>query len=434
MKEYPTYPSFTNADAFWMGPIPQHWEVQRIGAVFSERREKVSDKDFKPLSVTKNGVVPQLETAAKTNDGDNRKGVRKGDFVINSRSDRKGSSGIAKEDGSVSLINIVLQPFSINPAYSEYLFKSSQFIDEFYRNGHGIVDDLWTTRFVDMKGIQIPIPPEPEQTAIARFLDKKTGDIQRFIALKEHTISLLKERKKGIINQAITKGLNPNANTTDSGIDWLGKIPAHWEIKKFSREVYYQEGPGIMAVDFKERGVPLIRIAGVQDDFVTLKGCNYLDPIKVKRKWNHFKLNINDLLISCSASTDLISEVDENAEGCIPYTGLIRLQPRRNTLIKEYLKYFIKSAVYTEQVELLKAGSAMQHYGPSHIRRFFIVLPSRDEQEAIVAFLNGECSVLEASIAFEEEKIAVMKEYRESLISEAVTGKIDVRKYPQTIR
>ena len=143
MKRYEAY---KDSGVDWIGDIPEHWECKRLGSWFTERREKVSDKDFEPLSVTKNGIVPQLETAAKSNDGDNRKGVRSGDFVINSRSDRKGSSGLAKMDGSVSLINIIMKPRNINGYFSEFLLKSSSFIEEFYRNGHGIVADLWTTR------------------------------------------------------------------------------------------------------------------------------------------------------------------------------------------------------------------------------------------------------------------------------------------------
>lgn len=112
---YSKYESYKDSGVGWLGEIPSDWKLGRISAFFSERRQKVSDKDYPPLSVTKLGVFPQWENVAKSNDGDNRKLVKKGDFVINSRSDRKGSSGIAKQDGSVSLINIVLKPVDIEP-------------------------------------------------------------------------------------------------------------------------------------------------------------------------------------------------------------------------------------------------------------------------------------------------------------------------------
>lgn len=156
------YSSYKDSGVQWLGEIPSHWEVLRLGSYFSERKEKVSDKDYEPLSVTKNGIFPQLDNVAKTKDGDNRKLVRKNDFVINSRSDRKGSSGVSKYDGSVSLINIVLEPRkALEPSFCNYLLKSTEFIEEFYRNGHGIVADLWTTRYDEMKQIKVAFPPIP---------------------------------------------------------------------------------------------------------------------------------------------------------------------------------------------------------------------------------------------------------------------------------
>lgn len=195
---------FVDSGVEWIGKIPKHWKLERLGSNFIERREKVSDKDFEPLSVTKNGVVPQLDSAAKSNDGDNRKLVRKGDFVINSRSDRKGSSGLSKLDGSVSLINIVLQPININSDFSHILLKSNGFIEEFYRNGHGIVADLWTTRFWDMKSIMLAIPPKNEQLQIVEYIENQTTKIDKAIELQQNYISKLKEYKASLIDSVVT--------------------------------------------------------------------------------------------------------------------------------------------------------------------------------------------------------------------------------------
>ena len=133
----------------WIGEIPKEWKVNKIGNLYHVRNEKVSDKDFPPLSVTMNGIVPQLETAAKTNNGDDRKLVRKGDFAINSRSDRRGSCGVSQYDGSVSLINTILMPrTSMNSQYYNWLFHTELFADEFYKWGRGI-----DNREIFMKGI-----------------------------------------------------------------------------------------------------------------------------------------------------------------------------------------------------------------------------------------------------------------------------------------
>lgn len=189
----------------WVGKIPEHWTLTKIGSVYSLRSEKVSDKVFAPLSVTKNGILPQLESVAKTDDGDNRKLVRKGDFVINSRSDRRGSCGISYLDGSVSLINTVLKPRNeMNPKYYNWLFHTDLFADEFYSWGHGIVDDLWTTRWQEMKNILIPVPPSTEQKNIAAYLDEKCSEIDATIADKQRQLETLEEYKKSLIFEYVT--------------------------------------------------------------------------------------------------------------------------------------------------------------------------------------------------------------------------------------
>ena len=169
------YPKYKDSGVEWLGEVPEHWLVKRLGFYFTERREKVSDKLFSPLSVTKAGIVPQLDTAAKTDDGDNRKRVCTGDFVINSRSDRKGSSGLSSLDGSVSLINTVLRPGStVAGRFVHHLLRSYDFQEEYYRYGKGIVADLWSTNYLEMRNIGTAMPPISEQEAIASFLEAET--------------------------------------------------------------------------------------------------------------------------------------------------------------------------------------------------------------------------------------------------------------------
>lgn len=189
----------------WIGNVPAEWTINKIDSVYSLRNEKVSDKDYMPLSVTKKGIVPQLESAAKTNDGDNRKLVRKGDFAINSRSDRRGSCGISELDGSVSLINLVLKPRGeMNNRYYNWLFHTEKFADEFYKWGHGIVDDLWTTRWIDMRKISVPMPPLSEQKEIADYLDNKCAQIEELISAKQSQIETLESYKKSLIYEYVT--------------------------------------------------------------------------------------------------------------------------------------------------------------------------------------------------------------------------------------
>lgn len=189
----------------WNAEIPEHWEVGRIRNYFDFRNEKVSEIDFAPLSVTKNGVVPQMENVAKSMaEGDTRKKVCKNDFVVNSRSDRKGSCGTSPMDGSVSLIYIVLEPTNIDPKFVDYYFRCNDWVEEFYRNGKGIVADLWTTNYSVMRNIEIALPPYIEQQQIAAYLDEKCAKIDAIIEKIGIKIERLKELKRSLINETVT--------------------------------------------------------------------------------------------------------------------------------------------------------------------------------------------------------------------------------------
>lgn len=188
----------------WIGEIPKDWEIGKIGNFYKERKTIVTSVDYKPLSVTKNGILPQIEGVAKSSKIGDRKKVLKDDFVINSRSDRKESSGVSPLSGSVSLINIVLEPTGISSSYTKYLLKNSMFAEEFYRWGNGIVDDLWSTRYGKMKKISIPLPSKETQESIATFLDKKTSEIDTLISDKKEQLQVLDEYKKSMIYEYVT--------------------------------------------------------------------------------------------------------------------------------------------------------------------------------------------------------------------------------------
>ena len=189
----------------WLKEIPEHWEMSKISSHFRQRNEKVSDKDYPALSVSKQGVTPQLDNVALSNaEGTSRKLVKVGDYAVNSRSDRKGSCGVSKYEGSVSLITIVLEPFNINGEYIHYLFRSNLWVEEFYRNGRGIVADLWTTNYQMMKSMYMPVPPLSEQKQIVSYLDAKTSQIDKLIAHITKEIECIKEYKQRRISEVVT--------------------------------------------------------------------------------------------------------------------------------------------------------------------------------------------------------------------------------------
>ncbi|MFK3677080.1 restriction endonuclease subunit S [Microbacterium sp. NPDC090218] len=273
---------------------------------------------------------------------------------------------------------------------------------------------------------EIPVPALASQQAVVDFLDRETTEIDAFIADQEELIALLTERRAAAITHAVTKGLDPSAPMNESGLAWLGDLPAQWRLMPFGFAVLYREGPGIGAVDFRDEGVPLIRIAGVRGRFATLAGCNFLDPVAVASRWQRFQIERGDLLVSASASMGTVSEAGSDVVGAIPYTGIIRMKPRGG-INRDYLRLFLESSAFMTQIDLLKTGSTIQHYGPEHLRQMYIPVPRERDQKIIAEHLTHQIAELDATIADAREAIALSKERRAALISAAVTGKIDVR-------
>ncbi|HHU1701137.1 restriction endonuclease subunit S [Escherichia coli] len=399
ISEMPKYDDYVDSGVEWLGRVPASWELTRLGTRFNERRSKVSDIDYPALSVTKKGVLPQLDNAAKTKDGDNRKLVKEGDFVINSRSDRKGSSGVSDRDGSVSLINIVLKPKGIHPKFSEHLLKSHAFIEEYYRVGRGIVADLWTTRYDEMRTITISVPSLEEQTRIANFLDKKTAQIDDAIAIKEQQISLLKERKQIIIQQAVTQGLDPNVPMKDSGVDWIGKVPAHWEVKKMKTFARIKNG-----IDYKH----------VESD----SGYSVYGSGGQFTFANRFLYKGEAVLLGRKGTIDKPLYVNEAF-----WTVDTMFYAVCNTRVVTKYLYFCATTI---PFGFYSTATALPSMTQTDLLNHKFAVPSFSEQLDIIAFIEDKEFEIEECINLQRQQISKLKEYKTTLINSAVTGKIKI--------
>ncbi|MEQ2577522.1 restriction endonuclease subunit S [Hominiventricola aquisgranensis] len=408
----------------WIGEIPVDWKLSKIGSVYDERNEKVSDKDFAPLSVTKQGIVPQLETAAKTENGDNRKLIRKDDFVINSRSDRRGSCGISEYEGSCSLINTVLKPqTNMCNRYYGFVFKSDGFADEYYRWGHGIVDDLWSTKWIDMKSIYIPAPDITEQERIADYLNAKCSKIDEIIEKQQSIIEKLKEYKLSIIIETVTKGLNPNVEMKDSGVEWIGQMPTSWDCTTVGMIATVVRGasprPAGDPLYFNGNDVPWITVAEV-----TKGDGKYIDETETFLTFEGAKqsriVEEGTLLLSNSGATLGVPKITR-IRGCINDGSVAFYNLSIN---QEFLLYLFKGRTF----ELRKQ---MQGYGQPNlnttiVKGIEVPLPTELEQKAIVDFLDQKCTAIEKTIEDREKAIEKLQKYKKSLIYEVVTGKKEV--------
>lgn len=403
-----------NSGIEWVGDIPADWNIKRIAAFYCLRNEKVSDRDYPPLSVTKKGIVPQLDTAAKSDDGDNRKLVRKGDFAINSRSDRRGSCGISDYDGSVSLINIVLKPRGeASNKYYNWLFHTEQFADEFYKWGNGIVDDLWTTKWQNMKKIIIPVPPLSEQKAIAGFLDKKCGEVDALIADIQQEIETLEQYKRSVITEAVTKGLDPSVPMKDSGIDWLGEIPMLWKTKRIA--AFYQ----LRNEKVSDKDFPPLSVTkqGVLPQLETVAKTDDGDNRKLVRRGDFAINSRSDRRGSCG-----ISDYD----GSVSLINIV-LKPRDKANNKYYNWLF-----HTEQFadEFYKWGNGIVDdlwtTRWQNMKKIIIPVPPIENQQKIADYLDKKCKEIEEIIADKQSQIETLESYKKSLIYEYVTGKKEI--------
>lgn len=410
----------------WIKSLPNEWSITKIGNHFKCRNEKVNDTDYPPLSVAKQGVVPQIETVAKTDANDNRKLVLINDFVINSRSDRKESCGLSKLNGSVSLINHVLyqngQDYYM--PFVGILFKNYGFAEEFYRWGHGIVADLWTTRWQEMKNIEIPLPPLKEQKLIFDFLTNRTSKIEQLISNQEKQIEKLKEYRQAIITKAVTKGLDPSVQMKDSGIESIGKVPSSWSILK-SKYVFDKlvKGSGITKQDISADGdIQCVRYGEIYSKY-DISFCKSYSKTIEKKIPSKVYLNYGDIVFS--GTGELIEEIGKNivylgTEKCLAGGDIIVGKHHSNPNFLNYALYCSSSQI---QKSKGKAKLKVVHISPAEIGNVFVAIPPLEEQAKIALYLDEKLSAINKLVGMKQLKIDNLKNYKKSLIYEYVTGK-----------
>lgn len=403
MKMTP-YPAYKPTGLPWLPQIPEHWETIKIRELFAERNQKVSDKDYQPLSVSKGGVVPQIASVAKTDNGDNRKLVKIGDFVINSRSDRKGSSGISEHEGSVSLINLVLKPRTTrDERFLHYLLKSLPFVEEFYRNGRGIVADLWTTRYSEMKTISLPVPTSDEQTQIVRYLDSMTAKINKLIRAKKKFCDLIFEE---IIQRA-----NVHINDKNTARHRLKNI-----IKLVSDEIVRVDDELYTTLGVLNRGRGVFHKK-------ELLGKDLGDSI-------FYHVFPGDIIFSGQFAWEgAVAILQKSEEGCVAshrYPLARAINP--DILSLKYLWAFFQTK-YGDMLLNLHSHGAAGRNRPLNIMHLLgetIPVPSLEEQQKIEKLFLQLQEAKTLAVKYSVE----LQEYKNSLISSVVTGQVDVRNIP----
>ncbi|MEW1965833.1 restriction endonuclease subunit S [Micrococcus sp. NPDC078436] len=388
---------------------PGDWKVEPLGKFFRERREQASDSEYEPLSVSMAGVVPRMDNVAISFNGENRKLVRKDDFVINSRSDRKGSAGVADRDGSVSLISIVLEPCGIEPRFVHHLLRSTWFQEEFYRWGSGIVDDLWSTRFQAMKRIGLPIPPIEQQRRIADYLDRETATIDALIEKQRALVQGLRDRRIATVENMLAGVCSP--------------VPVKWCAELLA-------GYAFSSSDFVrvEDGRRLLRGINVKPGSIDWSEAVSLSTTAAPSS-SEYALHSGDVVLGMDrpfvGGGTRVALVDYCAEGAYLVQRVLRLRPIAGVDCR-MLAYALGGTVFRTQIETEFTGISVPHLSESQVSRVKIPMPPADEQREIADHLDHETAKIDALIAKAERFIELAQERRAALITAAVTGQIEI--------
>ncbi|MBE7441448.1 MAG: restriction endonuclease subunit S [Flavobacteriales bacterium] len=433
MNNLKPYTKYKPSGIAWLGDIPEHWEERRIKYFFREidNRSETGDEDL--LSVSHyTGVTKKRDRLAENEMISNAKTlvgykiVEKGDLVINIMLAWNGSLGISKFNGITSPAYCVYRSLIGGEKYFGYLFRTKEAQQEFKKQSTGIIDSrlrLYTDKFFNIKTV---IPTPEEQTAIARFLDYKLAKINRFIQKKKQLIKLLNEQKAAIINQAVTKGLDANVKMKPSGIEWLGDIPEHWEVKPIKYFVTCNDESLTDKTD-KDYQLRYIDIGNVDSNGNVSEIVSYKfndAPSRARRI-----VKEGDIIVSTVRTyLKAIMHINGDSENLIVSTGFAVLRPRKNVR-SEFLNYAIRANYFIGKVVSESNGVSYPAINSTELITLKIAIPIVDEQKKIVQFIDSETEIINTTISKIEKELALVEEYKTALIAEAVTGKIDVRNY-----
>lgn len=430
------YPEYKETGLAWLPKIPKHWELNRGKNLFIKANRPVSD-NADVVTCFRDGVVTLRKNRRLTGFTESIKeigyqGIRTGDLVIHVMDAFAGAIGVSDSDGKgtpVYSVCIAKKPAMTNNYYFAHLVRvmaKTGYIQSLYR---GIRERSSDFRFEVFANQILPVPPVDEQAQIVRYLDAMTATINKLIRAKKKQIALLQEQKQAIINQAVTKGLDPHAEMKDSGIDWLGKIPKHWRLKRLGHFSSFQNGISAPGKYFGH-GFPFMGYGEVYNYYELPQTLTELAQ-STSEEQRRYSILAGDVFFTRTSET--IEEIAFSSVclKTIPqatFSGfLIRVRPQPENIFPRYAKYYFRSQCvrnyFVKEMNLVTRASLSQRL----LRNLPVLLPNLSEQKEIAAYLEKKCSELAFIIAQCEKEITLATEYKNSLILSAVTGKIDLR-------
>ena len=424
------YEAYKGSGVEWLGEIPVGWEVKRFRYVFDLITDKAGDKLLKiGLENIESGSGKFIATDTEF-EGDGIDFLP-GDILFGKLRPYLAKVYLADFRGkAVGDFFVFRSKGEIKEQFGAKLISSKRFIDITNSSTYGSKMPRVSWDFISE--LLIAYPNIEEQTAIANFLDRKTAEIDALIAQKERLLELYDEEKTAIINHVVTKGLDPDAELKDSGVDWLGEIPDGWEMKKLVRivEKLTNGYVGPTREIMRDSGVPYIQGIHIKNNSIkfTPSGNYY-----VEKGWsiNHSKsiLKTDDILVVQTGSIGDVGIVEQEFDGANCHALLI-VRVIKDHILPKYLLYYLSSPIGFALLQKIKTGEILFHINGSKLKGIDITLPPLNEQAAIVRYIESETARIDAKIAKTQRIIELQKEYRTALISEVVTGKIKIPELP----
>lgn len=429
---FPRYESYQDSGFDWLGEIPANWSLETIRAVTQLKSEK-GQPDLQVLSVYREyGVIPKDSRADNHNatslDTSGYKVVREGDLVINKMKAWQGSMGVSEHAGIVSPAYITCRVNSeqVYPKFLHYLLRSQPYIGVYNSLSYGVRVGQWDMHYEDFKHILVPLPDLNCQQRIANFLDQRTAEIDEAIAKKQRLIELLKEQKAILINQAVTKGLNPDVPMRDSGVEWIGEVPAHWDIKRVKHmSNFITSGPRGWADYFSDEGAFFLQSGNLTNSIgINLGGANRVMPPRGAEGLRTRLKNHDVLVCITGANTGRVALAEVGTEEVYINQHLCLIRPRDN-VDPEYLAFCLHSNVGKTHFFLRQYG-LKEGLGLEDIKNSFVLVPPIDEQKILVEKVKGIILMSDNAILSILSHIDALNKYKATIISEAATGKVKI--------
>ena len=419
------YDKYKDSGIAWIGEIPEHWELRKGKNLFKLRNSKGNNNAILLAATQKYGMIPQSQVEGvvqvkQNTDLNTFKTVHKNDYVISLRS-FQGGFEMSEYEGVCSPAYQVF--YSTKPCcnyFFKYMFKSYGFVSQINAFTLGIREGK-NIQYEDFSLMKLPLPTIQEQQSIATYLDQKCSEIDELITLQEEMITKLQSYKQSVITEAVTKGLDKNVPLKDSGIEWIGEIPEHWEVKRL-KNVCSTNNASLSDKTSKDFEFDYVDIGSVSFELGIHKTEKYTFQNAPSRARKIARLG--DIIVSTVRTylraIDIINS--EEKEKYIYSTGFAILSPSKN-ILSEFMIYICRSEYFTNQVSIHSTGINYPSINDTALKMINIVMPPLPEQQSIATYLDQKCSEIDALISIKQQKIEKLKDYKKSLIFECVTGK-----------